>query len=189
MANALSADNISIKNCILNGNVTAGNASAITSTSSSSNSSFGIYCGGNGGTTAIDAPTAITSVTSNSAPSGTTINSLLIDNNAVNQCARGIVFIGAATTVSTGVTITNNSVGEQTTAVLDQIEAALQLAGSSLANCVKANVYLKNLDDYQAMNAAYLGRFGDQPPVRTTVAVAGIPLDGCLVEIECIAHR
>lgn len=81
------------------------------------------------------------------------------------------------------------TVGEQTTTVLDQIDAALKLAGSTLANCVKANVYLKNLDDYQAMNAAYLGRFGAKPPVRTTVAVAGIPLAGCLVEIEVIAHR
>ena len=85
--------------------------------------------------------------------------------------------------------VAKGTVGEQTTAVLDQIEAAVKLAGSSLANCVKANVFLKDLDDYQAMNAAYLGRFGDQPPVRTTVAVAGIPLEGCLVEIECIAHR
>jgi len=85
--------------------------------------------------------------------------------------------------------VAKGTVGEQTTAVLNQIEAALKLAGSSLANCVKANVYLQNLDDYKAMNAAYLGRFGDKPPVRTTVAVAGIPLEGCLVEIEVIAHR
>jgi enamine deaminase RidA (YjgF/YER057c/UK114 family) len=81
------------------------------------------------------------------------------------------------------------TVGEQTTTVLNQIEAALKLAGATLANCVKANVYLKNIDDFKAMNAAYLGRFGDRPPVRTTVAVAGIPLDGCLVEIEVMAHR
>ena len=57
--NVTSADNITIKNCILNGNVTSGNASGITSTTGSSNSSFGIYCGGNGGATATDAPTAI----------------------------------------------------------------------------------------------------------------------------------
>ncbi|MBK6565785.1 MAG: hypothetical protein IPG18_11460 [Saprospiraceae bacterium] len=69
-----SADNIIIRNCNLNGNVTGGNISSITSTAGSSNSSFGIYCGGNGGATATDAPTAITSVTSQTAPSGTTIN-------------------------------------------------------------------------------------------------------------------
>lgn len=54
---------------------------------------------------------------------------------------------------------------------------------------LKVNVYLQNLDDYKAMNETYLGPFGATPPVRTTVAVAGIPLPGALVEIECIAHR
>jgi enamine deaminase RidA (YjgF/YER057c/UK114 family) len=39
------------------------------------------------------------------------------------------------------------------------------------------------------MNEAYLGKFGSEPPVRTTVAVAGIPLDGALVEIEVMAQR
>ena len=112
--NVTSADNITIKNCILNGNVTSGNASGITSTTGSSNSSFGIYCGGNGGATATDAPTAITSVTTNTAPSGTTINNLTIDNNTINQCARAIVFNGAVATVAPGTTtITNNLIGDQ----------------------------------------------------------------------------
>lgn len=39
------------------------------------------------------------------------------------------------------------------------------------------------------MNEAYLGKFGPEPPVRTSVAVAGIPLDVAVVEIEIIAHR
>ena len=108
-----SADNITIRNCNLLGNVTSGNAAAITSTTGSSNSSFGIYAGGNGGATAIDAPTAITSVTTNTAPSGTTINNLLVTNNAISSTARAIVFNGAAASVSTGVTVTNNVIGDQ----------------------------------------------------------------------------
>ena len=108
-----SSDNNSFKNLILNGNVTGGNISSITSTSGSSNTSFGIYVGGNGGLTAIDAPTAITSVTSNTIPSGTTVNTLLINNNQINQCARAVVFNGAAATCSSGVTISNNLIGDQ----------------------------------------------------------------------------
>ena len=111
-----SADNNTIKNLVLLGNVTSGNASAITSTTGSSNSSFGIYVGGNGGATATGAPTAITSVTTNTAPTGTTINNLTIDNNSINQAARGIVFNGAAASVSDVVTISNNLVGDQGTA-------------------------------------------------------------------------
>ncbi len=80
-------------------------------------------------------------------------------------------------------------VREQTKAVLDYIEAALQSAGTSMKNAVKCNVFLRHLEDYAAMNEVYLGRFGPEPPVRTTVAVAGIPLEGCLVEIELIACR
>lgn len=80
-------------------------------------------------------------------------------------------------------------VREQTTAVLDRIEECLHSAGTSMENALKVNVYLRNLDDYAAMNEAYTGRFGKEPPVRTTVAVAGIPLEGCLVEIELIAGR
>ncbi|MEZ5014075.1 MAG: MopE-related protein [Chitinophagales bacterium] len=112
-----SSDNITIKNCNLNGSATSRNASANTSTTGSENTTFGIYVGGNGGSTATDAPTAISSVTSNTAPSGTTVNNLLINNNAINACARGIVFNGAASTVSSGVTITNNVLGDQSTLV------------------------------------------------------------------------
>src|SRR3954447_14569411 len=85
-----------------------------------------------------------------------------------------------------------NKVGgvrEQTEFVLNEIEACLKTAGSSMQNALKCNVYLSKLDDYKVMNEAYLGKFGPEPPVRTTVAVAGIPLDGALVEIEVIAHR
>lgn len=78
---------------------------------------------------------------------------------------------------------------EQTAFVLNEIDACLKAAGSSMQKALKCNVYLAKLDDYKAMNEAYLGKFGPEPPVRTTVAVAGIPLEGALVEIEVIAHR
>ncbi len=108
------ANNNTIKNCILNGNVIGGNSSLITSTTGSSNSSFGIYCGGNASTVnVITAPSAVTSVTGTMA-AGATINTLLIDNNEISQCARAIVFGGAGTASSTGVTITNNVIGSST---------------------------------------------------------------------------
>lgn len=106
-----SADNISLRNLTLNGNVIDGNLSTLTSTTSSSNSSFVIFAGGNGGASATDPPTAITSVTTNTAPAGTTINDLVIDNNALNQAARAVVFVGAASSVSTGVNLSNNLIG------------------------------------------------------------------------------
>ncbi|MBI4893902.1 MAG: RidA family protein [Acidobacteria bacterium] len=74
-----------------------------------------------------------------------------------------------------------------TTAVLDDIENELKNAGSSMDKVLKCNVYLKTLDHYKAMNEAFYGRFGDEPPVRTTVAVADIP-GNSLVEIDVIAY-
>jgi 2-iminobutanoate/2-iminopropanoate deaminase len=76
----------------------------------------------------------------------------------------------------------------QTKNVLDQIEESLKLAGSSMDKVLKVNVYLTDMNNFAGMNAAYIGRFGSDPPVRTTVAVTAIP-DGTLVEIDCIAFR
>lgn len=71
--------------------------------------------------------------------------------------------------------------------VLDELQKALEANGSSMEKVLKVNVYLHDLADYQAMNEAYRGRFGDSPPVRTTVATyGGVPGDS-LVEIDCIA--
>ena len=72
--------------------------------------------------------------------------------------------------------------------VLDEIEKELVKAGSSMNKVLKCNVYLNDLKDYKEMNETFHGRFGDEPPVRTTIAAAGgIPGDS-LVEIDVIAY-
>ena len=71
--------------------------------------------------------------------------------------------------------------------VLDELEKELKKHGSSMEQVLKVNVYLHDLADYHAMNKVYRGRFGKEPPVRTTVATyGGVPGDS-LVEIDCIA--
>jgi enamine deaminase RidA (YjgF/YER057c/UK114 family) len=75
----------------------------------------------------------------------------------------------------------------QTKNVLDQIEESLKIAGSSMDKVLKVNVYLTDMKNFEGMNAAYLDRFGPEPPVRTTVSIVAVP-DGSLVEIDCIAH-
>lgn len=71
--------------------------------------------------------------------------------------------------------------------VLNELEKELVKNGSSMEQVLKVNVYLHDLNDYQAMNKVYRGRFGDHPPVRTTVAVFGGVPGNSLVEIDCIA--
>jgi 2-iminobutanoate/2-iminopropanoate deaminase len=71
--------------------------------------------------------------------------------------------------------------------VLDEIQKRLESVGSSMEKVVKVNVYLNDLKDYAAMNETFLGRFGPEPPVRTTIAAAGGIPGNSLVEIDCIA--
>jgi len=53
---------------------------------------------------------------------------------------------------------------------------------------LKVNVYLADLGDYKAMNEVFRGRFGPNPPVRTTVATYGGVPGNSLVEMDCIAY-
>ena len=72
--------------------------------------------------------------------------------------------------------------------VLDEIQKELENAGSSMEKVLKCNVYLNDLKDYDGMNEVFRGRFGETPPVRTTIAAAaGIP-GKSLVEIDVIAY-
>jgi len=71
--------------------------------------------------------------------------------------------------------------------VLDQIQQQLESAGSSMDKVLKCNVYLNDLKDYAGMNEVFQGRFGEEPPVRTTIAAAGGIPGNSLVEIDVIA--
>ena len=72
--------------------------------------------------------------------------------------------------------------------VLKELEAELIKAGSSMEKVLKVSVFLNDIEDYKGMNEVFKGRFGKNPPVRTTVAVAkgGVP-GNSLVEMDCIA--
>jgi len=83
-----------------------------------------------------------------------------------------------------------SGIAEQTVRVLENLKAILEAAGSSLAQTVKATVFLKDLNDFATMNAiyaTYLAADGATPPARSTVEVSRLPKD-VLVEIELIAE-
>ena len=85
---------------------------------------------------------------------------------------------------------TGELVGEdvqaQTHRVLQNMQAVLSSAGSSLNHVIKTTVFLVSMSDFQAMNAIYASYFTGTPPARSTVAVAELPRKA-LVEIECVA--
>ena len=103
--------------------------------------------------------------------------------------AGDLVYLSGQTPVdpATGKLI-DGDVEAQTMRAFDNLELVLQDAGLSMDNVIKCNVYLTNMADFAAMNAAYGKRFTKPYPSRTTVAVAGLPL-GARVEIELVARR
>jgi len=75
-----------------------------------------------------------------------------------------------------------------TKGVLDDLQAELENAGSSMEKVLQCRVFLNDLKDYAGMNEVFKGRFGENPPVRTTVAAAGGIPGNSLVEIDVIAY-
>jgi 2-iminobutanoate/2-iminopropanoate deaminase len=75
---------------------------------------------------------------------------------------------------------------QQTERVLENLKAILEAAGVSFHHAVKATVFLKDMNDFTAMNEVYARYFTSAPPARSAVQVARLPKDA-LVEIEMIA--
>src|SRR5438128_11284818 len=96
----------------------------------------------------------------------------------------GLVFIAGK-----GAHVAPFEIKAHTEIVLKELEKELIAAGSSMEKVLKVSVFLNDIADYKGMNEVYKGRFGQKPPVRTTVAVAkgGVPGDS-LVEMDCIAY-
>ncbi len=78
-------------------------------------------------------------------------------------------------------------IAAQTRRSLANVAAVLAAGGASLGSVVKTTVFLKNMDDFAAMNQVYAEHFPSAPPARSTVEVARLPRDA-LVEIEAIAQ-
>ena len=83
--------------------------------------------------------------------------------------------------------VVEGGIGPQTEQVMKNLAAILEAAGSSLANVVKATIFLADLGDFKAMNEVYGSHMGSEPPARATIQVAALPSE-VLVEIEVIAH-
>ena len=81
----------------------------------------------------------------------------------------------------------SDDVKEQTLQTLQNLEAVLNAAGLKKNHVVKANIYLTDMNDFNLMNEVYGAFFAPHTPSRTTVAVAGLPVNA-KVEIECIAE-
>jgi 2-iminobutanoate/2-iminopropanoate deaminase len=84
--------------------------------------------------------------------------------------------------------VVEGGIQAETRQVLKNIAAILEAAGSAMENVVKTTVYLKDMAEFAQMNAVYAEFFPKDPPARTTIQAAALPM-GISVEIEAIAIR
>ncbi|HUS17924.1 MAG TPA: RidA family protein [Chloroflexia bacterium] len=101
--------------------------------------------------------------------------------------ANGMVFCAGQVPIDPATNqVVSGDIRVQTRRVLDNLEAVLRAAGSSLQYAVKTTVFLAQISDFAAMNEVYAQYFGSTPPARSTVEVSALTRDA-LLEIECIA--
>ena len=101
--------------------------------------------------------------------------------------ANGMVFTAGQIPLIPGTkSLVEGDIQAQTRQVFANLTAVLEAAGTSLDKAVKTTVFLKDLNDFTAMNEIYATFFPSNPPARSTVQVAKLPMDA-LVEIEVVA--
>jgi len=101
--------------------------------------------------------------------------------------ANGFIFVSGQVAIDPATQqVITGDVSAQTDRVLRNLSGILEAAGSSLGKAVRSTVFLKNMNDFTAMNAVYGKYFSSAPPARSTVEVARLPKD-VLVEIDVIA--
>lgn len=100
----------------------------------------------------------------------------------------GLIFTSGQIPLDENGQLVAGGIEAQTHQVFRNLTAVLEEAGSSLGHVVKATVFLKDMNQFAAVNQIYASYFGDHKPARSTVEVARLPKD-VLVEIELIATK
>jgi len=102
--------------------------------------------------------------------------------------ANGVVYTSGqiALTPKGGEELLKENIGIQAVAVLQNLQAVLEEAGSSMNDVLKTTIFLANMDDFAQVNAIYEEAFCDHKPARSTVAVKTLPKNA-LVEIDAVA--
>ena len=81
--------------------------------------------------------------------------------------------------------LVEGDVGAQTSRCLDNLAVVAAAAGASLADVVRCGIYVTDISTFKQVNEAYGAYFESEPPARTTIGVAALPL-GAAVEIDAI---
>ena len=97
-----------------------------------------------------------------------------------------LIFCSGALGVDANFQLVEGGIAAQTKAAIANLQAVLAQAGATLSDVAKTTVWLTDMADFAAFNAAYAEAFGSHAPARSTVTSA-LAIPGALVEIEAIA--
>ena len=103
--------------------------------------------------------------------------------------AHGLVFVSGQIAIHPKTGETPDMVTDQAELILQNIGNILEELGLSYSDIVKTTVFLTDIRDFGAVNIVYGSFFYDDPPARSAVGVAALPLPGLKIEIEAIAAR
>ncbi|WP_049578630.1 RidA family protein [Nocardiopsis sp. SBT366] len=100
--------------------------------------------------------------------------------------AGDFVYLAGATPHRTDGSVVEGTFLEQARATFDNLSTVAAAAGADLSEAVQARVYLRDLDDFQAMNGVFAEYFGDRAPVRTTIQA---DLPGFAIEVDAVLYH
>lgn len=99
-----------------------------------------------------------------------------------------LIFVSGQLPIDSKNNIISSEIKEATKLCFENIENILIEAKVNLENVIKVNIFLKDLENFQAMNEVYATFFSEPYPARACVEVARLPKDS-IIEIECIAYK
>jgi 2-iminobutanoate/2-iminopropanoate deaminase len=103
--------------------------------------------------------------------------------------AKGVLYVSGQVALDPeSGNLVGSDIESETHQVMRNLQAILQQAGCSFADVVKCSIFVKDLNNFNRINAVYGSYFGEQAPARETVEVSRLPKD-VNVEISCIAVK
>ena len=106
----------------------------------------------------------------------------------IANCGQMVFISGQIPLDPSSMALVEGDVQDQTEKVMENLQGALEAAGCHFNDVVRTTIFLKNMDDFAAVNEVYAKRFPENPPARACVEVSRLPKD-VDVEIDCIAIK
>lgn len=101
--------------------------------------------------------------------------------------SNGMAYVSGQVSIDKDVKLIEGGIEEQTKVTLENLKAVLERAGLSLDNVVRTGCYLLNREDLPGFAKVYAQYFTSDKPARSTIFISSLPIEGTIVEIDCIA--